>query len=137
MILNISALNMKQYFLILLITSVLWSIFGYGISKNFAPLIIGFLGFPVFFILFYKNLYNFSNELKSKEPEIFKSNEIHYGYSKGKVINAVNLLTNNEFDKLKDLELKEKYILTKTALKYCLFSFFSIPLIAIEIITLK
>lgn len=128
---------MKQYFLILLVISILWSILGYGNSKNFSPLIIGFLGFPIFFILFYKNLINFSNELKTREPELFKKNEIHYGYSKGQIINAINLFNNNEFDQFEDSELKNKYILTRTAFKYCLFSFFAIPLIAIGIILSK
>lgn len=73
--------------------------------RNYIPIIFGMGSFLIFGINATGYWYKFSSELKEKEPEIFKRNEVHYGYNKGNLILITNIFDDDEFKKIKDEKL--------------------------------
>ncbi len=130
-------INYRNYYLSLLIISIIWIFLGKEFYNNFAPIIFFIFGFPIFGFLYFSNLSNFSILLKSKEPEFFKNVALHYGYFKDEMINGINLFNSVEFSKIEDEDLKRSYKKLKSSLNYLILSFFSFALIGVLTIYIK
>ena len=130
-------INPRKYYLTILIASLIWIFLGKSYYNNFAPLLFFTLGFPVFMYLYFSNLSSFSKKLKDRNPKLFHTNAVHYGYFKGEMIHGMNLFNSPEFDTLDDDDLKSSYLNSKSSLYYILISFISFLIIAIMTIYIQ
>lgn len=127
----------KKYYLLLLSSTIILLLLGENYHSNFAPLILCFLGFPVYVFLYFKHLGAFSDKLKMKDPILFKKYCVQMGYFKDEMIHSMNLFNNSDFENLRDEELLYHYRLTRNAIKYCMLIFISFPILTIFLILIK
>lgn len=127
----------RNYYLLLMLITIIWLCLGENYHSNFATLVLYFLGFPVYVFLYFKNLGAFSDKLKLRDPILFKKNCIQIGFFKDEMIHAMNLFNNPDFEKLTDEELKRYYKLTRSAVKYIALIFLSFPILTIFLILIK
>lgn len=75
--------------------------------------------------------------LKTLRPDLFNKYVVDYGYVfKGEIVNIGLAYRNNDFENLENLELREKYLLSKQSIKLGLISFLIFPILAIVTIYL-
>ena len=122
----------------MLIVSIVWVLILPKPIKNFAPIFFGVPTFPVFGFNYYNKLFEFSNMLKNKQPELFQKYVVDYGIAlKGEVVQIGLLSKVDDFEKLKDLELRENYILCRQFFKLTLASFLVFGILGIATVLLK
>jgi hypothetical protein len=129
-------INYRNYYLSLLLISIIWIFLGKQFYNNFAPIVFFIFGLPIFGFIYFSNLFKFSDLLKSKEPELFKRNAIHYGYFKDELING-SVFYSLEFNKLTDEDLICSYKKMKSSLNYMIASFISFGIIGILTVYIK
>lgn len=129
-------INYRNYYLSLLLISIIWIFLGKQFYNNFAPIVFFIFGLPIFGFIYFSNLFKFSDLLKTKEPELFKRNAIHYGYFKDELING-SVFYSLEFNKLTDEELISSYKKMKSSLNYMIASFISFGIIGILTVYIK
>jgi hypothetical protein len=75
--------------------------------------------------------------LKTMRPDLFNKYVVDYGYTfKGEIVNIGLANRNNDFENLENIELREKYLLSKQSIKLGLISFLIFPILGIATIYL-
>ena len=75
--------------------------------------------------------------LKTIRPDLFNKYVVDYGYAfKGEIVNIGLANRNNDFENLENMELREKYLLSKQSIKLGLISFLIFPILGITTIYL-
>ncbi|WP_428223983.1 hypothetical protein [Flavobacterium sp.] len=77
--------------------------------RNYIPILFGCATFVIFGINANGYWYKFS-----KEPEIFKNNEVPFGYNKGKLVQFTTIFEDDTFKNISDKELYKRYLDLKT-----------------------
>ena len=75
--------------------------------------------------------------LKTTHPDLFKKYVVDYGYAfKGEIVNIGLVNINNDFENLENIELHERYLLSKQSIQLGLISFLIFPILGIATIYL-
>ncbi|GAA4761155.1 MULTISPECIES: hypothetical protein [Flavobacterium] len=125
------------YFFLFLLISIIITFFTPIGVRNYAPIVFGLGCFPIFGINSFGYLEKFSSELRQNEPEIFKKNEVFYGYFKGKHIMIQNVFDNDDFKNIKDKNTFDLYLKMKASSKLMILSFLLVIIFSILVIQTK
>ena len=127
----------QAYFYLILMASIIWLLILPKPLRNYAPIVFIIPTFPFFMFNYYSKLIEFSNMLKTMQPNLFKKYVVNYRYSlKGETVNIGITIRNDDFENLENIELYEKYILCKQSFKLGLISFLIFPILGIATICL-
>ncbi|SEJ10063.1 hypothetical protein [Flavobacterium terrigena] len=127
----------QVYFYLILTASIIWLIILPKPFRNYAPIIFIIPTFPFFMFNYYSKLIEFSNMLKTMRPDLFNKYVVDYGNAfKGEIVNIGLANKNNDFENLENIELREKYLLSKQSIKLGIISFLIFPVLGIVTICL-
>ncbi len=127
----------KVYFCSLLVVSVIWLVVFPKPVSNYAPLVFMLSTFPFFMFNYYAKLIDFSNRLKTIQPDLFQKHVVDYGYAfKRKIVRVGLFHKNHDFENLEDIALREMYLLCRQSLQLGLLSFVIFPVLGIACIVI-
>jgi hypothetical protein len=125
------SINKTKYcFYILIVFSIIWTIFVPKPLKNYSPIFFG-LSFGILFFLYFDGVMNVSNSIRIKYPELFKKYLARHD-----LIEIHSLIKSNDFDNLND-ELTFKIQVIKYFLKLSIVSFLLTLIFGIIVVILK
>lgn len=127
---KISSINKAKYcFYILIVFSIIWTIFIPKPLKNYSPIFFG-ITFGILFFLYFDGVMNVSNSIRNINPKLFKKYVARHD-----LVDVHSLIKSNDFGNLND-EFKFKIQVIKYYFKLSIVSFVLVLIFGIIVVNL-